>query len=151
MSSEKEMEGGGAKALQKTHHALVTGTNMPPIPQTISMMAPPANGTPSFNIEPGLAIRDNAVIVPKRPVVMRRACGTMAGATLSIMYLWKQAHTSQHSSGVSEREREGGILQRDGAACVRALCHAYIIGANDMPLNPVNAANIPARNAGEVE
>ena len=107
--SEKEMEGGGAKALQKTHHALVTGTNMPPIPQTISMMAPPANGTPSFSIEPGLAIRDNAVIVPKRPVVMRRACGTMAGATLSIMYLWKQAHTSQHSSGVSERERVKGI------------------------------------------
>ena len=100
------MEGGGAKALQKTHHALVTGTNMPPIPQTISMMAPPANGTPSFNIEPGLAIRDNAVIVPKRPVVMRRACGTMAGATLSIMYLWKQAHTcTQQQQCVRERER----------------------------------------------
>ena len=116
MSSEKEMEGGGAKALQKTHHALVTGTNMPPIPQTISMMAPPANGTPSFSIEPGLAIRDNAVIVPKRPVVMRRACGTMAGATLSIMYLWKQR--TMHTAAAVCRERVWGILQRDGAACV---------------------------------
>ena len=65
------------------YHALVTGTNMPPIPQTISMMAPPANGTPSFSIEPGLAIRDNAVIVPKRPVVMSSACGTTAGLTAS--------------------------------------------------------------------
>mmetsp|Transcript_29157 Transcript_29157/g.49848 ORF Transcript_29157/g.49848 Transcript_29157/m.49848 type:complete len:217 (-) Transcript_29157:137-787(-) len=54
---------------------------MDPIPVTISTIRPPPSGTPQRSVAPGLAIRERAVIVPKRPVVMSSACGTRAGET----------------------------------------------------------------------
>eukprot|EP00966_Prymnesium_polylepis_P048152 1115377-Prymnesium_polylepis.2 len=54
---------------------------MPPKPTIISMIIPPPKGTPQRSICPGLAISDNAVIAPNKPVVISSAWGTSIGLT----------------------------------------------------------------------
>mmetsp|Transcript_4616 Transcript_4616/g.10133 ORF Transcript_4616/g.10133 Transcript_4616/m.10133 type:complete len:266 (+) Transcript_4616:74-871(+) len=85
------------------YQADVTGTNMPATPATSSTITPAPRGTPRRSAAPGLAIIESAVIVAKRPEVIKRACGTAIGATASAIL--RSGASDQPASPVKAAKR----------------------------------------------